>query len=201
MEGKRELKKEIVRQKIIESGLTCFLEFGFKNTTMNQIAQNSNVGVGTIYNYYESKEELLIICFQKYILKEINQVIEMLDERKIDLNQNMSDYMISCIDDIFKPVSIVPKEDMKIFIRGIIGLESCAFNYSELNKWIKLTEKTIIYNTFIGFNKKEELINLEELIDLIHNLIAINYQRYISSEMTYNEFLLKLKSQFEFVFK
>lgn len=47
------------KQLIIEAASKSFSLFGYKATTMDQIAKIANVGKGTIYNFFENKEELL----------------------------------------------------------------------------------------------------------------------------------------------
>lgn len=47
------------KAKIIEAAKKSFSLFGFKGTTVDQIAKIAGVGKGTIYLYFENKEELL----------------------------------------------------------------------------------------------------------------------------------------------
>jgi AcrR family transcriptional regulator len=56
----REQKKEL----IIDAALHLFAEKGYHNTSINKIALNAKVSKGLMYNYFESKEDLL-----KQILK------------------------------------------------------------------------------------------------------------------------------------
>lgn len=47
------------RQKIIDAAAHSFSIFGYKATTMDQVARMATVGKGTIYTFFKSKEELL----------------------------------------------------------------------------------------------------------------------------------------------
>ncbi|MGZ0084689.1 TetR/AcrR family transcriptional regulator [Geobacillus sp. C56-T2] len=47
------------RRQIISAAAQSFSAFGYKATTMEQIARLANVGKGTIYTFFKSKEELL----------------------------------------------------------------------------------------------------------------------------------------------
>ncbi|AMX84450.1 TetR family transcriptional regulator [Geobacillus subterraneus] len=47
------------KRQIIEAASQSFAAFGYKATTMEQIAKLANVGKGTIYTFFKSKEELL----------------------------------------------------------------------------------------------------------------------------------------------
>lgn len=47
------------RQEILEAASKSFSLFGYKSTTMDQVAKIANVGKGTIYTFFSNKEELL----------------------------------------------------------------------------------------------------------------------------------------------
>lgn len=46
------------KQEIIEAASKSFSLFGYKATTMDQVAKLANVGKGTIYTFFKNKEEL-----------------------------------------------------------------------------------------------------------------------------------------------
>ncbi|MFO1445473.1 TetR/AcrR family transcriptional regulator [Bacillus sp. Bva_UNVM-123] len=46
------------KQQIIEAATKSFSLFGYKATTMDQVAKIANVGKGTIYTFFKNKEEL-----------------------------------------------------------------------------------------------------------------------------------------------
>ena len=43
---------------ILEAATKSFSLFGYKATTMDQVAKLANVGKGTIYTFFKTKEEL-----------------------------------------------------------------------------------------------------------------------------------------------
>ncbi|MFX1503742.1 MAG: TetR/AcrR family transcriptional regulator, partial [Promethearchaeota archaeon] len=57
---RREREKEQRRVDIIDVAEKLFFSKGFENTTMKQIANKAELGKGTLYNYYNSKDELYI---------------------------------------------------------------------------------------------------------------------------------------------
>ncbi|MFX1387409.1 MAG: TetR/AcrR family transcriptional regulator [Promethearchaeota archaeon] len=57
---RREREKDQRRNVIIDAAEKLFLSKGFENTTMKQIANKAELGKGTLYNYYNSKDELFI---------------------------------------------------------------------------------------------------------------------------------------------
>ncbi|MGC4377860.1 TetR/AcrR family transcriptional regulator [Fictibacillus sp. Mic-4] len=61
------------RQNIIEAASKSFTLFGYKATTMEQVAKIANVGKGTIYTFFETKEELFKEIV-KDLIKQIREV-------------------------------------------------------------------------------------------------------------------------------
>ena len=55
---RREREKNKHKEEILEAALRLFSEKGFHNVSMQEIADKSEFGVGTIYNFFESKESL-----------------------------------------------------------------------------------------------------------------------------------------------
>lgn len=51
--------KEEARKRIMEVGVQVFAEKGYHQTTMEDVAKELNVSKGTLYLYFNSKEELL----------------------------------------------------------------------------------------------------------------------------------------------
>jgi AcrR family transcriptional regulator len=57
------------KQQIIEAATKSFSLFGYKATTMEQIAKLANVGKGTIYTFFKNKEDLLDAIISSLILE------------------------------------------------------------------------------------------------------------------------------------
>ena len=55
------------RKEIFDATVHLFLEKGFKETSMRQIAETVGVGKSTLYDYYKTKDEILISYFEDAI--------------------------------------------------------------------------------------------------------------------------------------
>ncbi len=55
------------RRLIMDAGLQLFSEKGFANTSISQIASKAKISKGLIYNYFESKDALLMNILQEGI--------------------------------------------------------------------------------------------------------------------------------------
>lgn len=69
--GLRERKKLIRLQRIVAAARDLFINKGFSNTTIQDIAAEVGVGLGTLYLYAKSKEDLLVMVFKDDILRMI----------------------------------------------------------------------------------------------------------------------------------
>ena len=62
----RENERDARRTLIMDAACRLFAEKDFKQVTVREIAKQARVGVGTIYNYYTSLDELFFDIFQKH---------------------------------------------------------------------------------------------------------------------------------------
>jgi AcrR family transcriptional regulator len=62
------VNKEEYRKKIIKTAGQIFSRYGFKKTTMEEIARALKIGKSSIYYYYQSKEDI----FEAVVLNEAN---------------------------------------------------------------------------------------------------------------------------------
>ena len=59
------MKKPDKRSDIIQAALNLIVEHGFHGTSMAMVAEKADVGAGTIYHYFESKEALIKELYQE----------------------------------------------------------------------------------------------------------------------------------------
>ena len=57
--GRLERRKARTRAAILEAGSALFKRHGYEDTAIQQIAERADVGVGTLYGYFDSKEAIL----------------------------------------------------------------------------------------------------------------------------------------------
>ncbi|MEG2377253.1 MAG: TetR/AcrR family transcriptional regulator [Clostridia bacterium] len=65
-----QIQKDTVRSKIVSSARGEFLNFGYENSSMRNIAANAGITVGNIYSYFASKEDL----FDTIVLGTVKQI-------------------------------------------------------------------------------------------------------------------------------
>ena len=69
-ETRTERRKRITREKLLNSALDLMAQKGYEGVTVNEITEAADVGFGSFYNYFESKEaiytELLDTLFEAF---------------------------------------------------------------------------------------------------------------------------------------
>ncbi|WP_131741697.1 TetR/AcrR family transcriptional regulator [Actinomadura roseirufa] len=70
-EGLRERKKRRTRRHITEVAAGLFVEHGFDHVTIAEVAAAADVSVNTVYNYFETKEDLVLPLHQEQRLADI----------------------------------------------------------------------------------------------------------------------------------
>jgi AcrR family transcriptional regulator len=63
--GKRAQIADLRRQQILDAAEACFRQRGFHNASMAEIAKSFGMSAGHIYNYFESKEEIIAGIVQR----------------------------------------------------------------------------------------------------------------------------------------
>lgn len=66
--GLRERKKQRTRQAIVEVGTRLFVEQGYQQTTLVQIAEEVEVAPSTFFNYFPTKVDL-VFCFYDAVIE------------------------------------------------------------------------------------------------------------------------------------
>ncbi len=72
--GRREQKKMLSRQAILDAAVQEFGHRGFRETSIANIMNAADLGVGTFYNYFESKEEILV-CLLGRLVDQVDRAV------------------------------------------------------------------------------------------------------------------------------
>lgn len=74
------------RLEILEAAMTLFSKKGFERTTVDEIASCANVGKGTVYLYFDNKEEIFWAIIEKGLL-ELEELLTDIITRSQDFQQ------------------------------------------------------------------------------------------------------------------
>ncbi len=89
---------EYKKTRILETSGKLFMTYGFKRVSMEEIARNAGVGKGTVYQLFESKQDLMLSTID-YISEQIGGTINSI------MNDN----------------GIPPIEKLRLFIKTVSG--------------------------------------------------------------------------------
>lgn len=89
--GLRNRKKLQARQTILNVAAEQFKRHGFANTSIADIMQAANLGVGTFYNYFGSKEEVLLT-----LAKNLRENVEAEISLAGEVNQSSAELLERC---------------------------------------------------------------------------------------------------------
>ena len=87
-------KKDLNREAILEIAQEIFSRFGYKKTTLDDIANAVRKGKSSLYYYFNSKEDL----FQAVIIKEVDilkQALEKVVFRSLDPEEKLREYILT----------------------------------------------------------------------------------------------------------
>lgn len=85
------------KQLIIEAATKSFSLFGYKATTMDQVAKMANVGKGTIYTFFKNKEELFNDIMMSLLQDMKQSAVESIDP-KLSFKDNVHQALYSMLE-------------------------------------------------------------------------------------------------------
>ncbi len=69
--GRNERRKARTRSSLLDAARTLFAERGFEHTTIADITDGADLGVGSFYNHFDSKEELLAALLEQALSEQL----------------------------------------------------------------------------------------------------------------------------------
>lgn len=127
-----------MEQQIRQSAERLFLHYGFRKTSVDQIAREAGIGKGTIYNYFRNKEELFARCAEHW-------------------REAAEDYLKqNCDPNLPLPERWIQRITLRLqFIRRMIGVSLVT----------ETTMKELVEATFLLSNQQEQM--LTEILNMV----------------------------------
>lgn len=163
---------ENLKEKYIETGKQILMSEGYKALTLRMVAKKCDVALGTIYNYFKNKDELVANIM-------INDWLKLLNETKTNCEQIENPIegiriiyeMIRKFSDIYSFIwkesrKIVPQDKHIMLVSQTSKLVSIVLNNNDMQLSGFIAELLINY----GIKEIDEYKNIEKYIDkLIRN--------------------------------
>ncbi len=103
------------RLQIMDAAFSVFSRKGFERATIPEIAEAAGISVGTIYNYYQNKRDLLVSMVGSYVMTERvaallkgtpsedeTLFLSSIIESRLDISSSNADKLISLIGEIYR---------------------------------------------------------------------------------------------------
>lgn len=128
---------------ILEVAENVFLNYGYNETNIQKISQEAQVGYGTVYNYFGTKEDVLIQIVNSIIdqLKDVIYIIYSPKNKK-----EVYDIVLKQISDALK-IAEDYRGILRVFLEGMGQSQKISDYWSKLiNKYIQRAEDDITYS-------------------------------------------------------
>ena len=114
----REQKKQKAQDNILQNAGNLFLAKGYARTTLEEIAARAEIGVGTLYNYYDSKAEV----FLAIMADKLDFTVEEFDGLIGDAETDVVDLILKFIREASKPFLLISNEMWQELISAALGV-------------------------------------------------------------------------------
>lgn len=116
--GLREQKKQKAQDSILQNAGNLFLTKGYAGTTLEEIAARAEIGVGTLYNYYDSKAEV----FLAVMADKMDFSVEEIDGLLGDAETDVVDLILKFVREASKPFLLISNEMWQELISAALGV-------------------------------------------------------------------------------
>lgn len=126
MEGLRERKKRIKKERILAAAIGHFTRHGFEQTSIDSITRSAGVAKGTFYNFFEQKEDVLLYFLDKEIAQSRQEIQRTIHTRK-NIVEQLELLIVTYLKNIFKS-----REFSKVLVRERVCRIGTGENRNEL---------------------------------------------------------------------
>jgi AcrR family transcriptional regulator len=90
--SRRDRKKSAIRAKIIATAIELFSKHGIASVTVEQIAEAADIGKGTIYNYFDTKEAV-VVAFMVDLERKVQARVPRIAKSRSNLASILTEYI------------------------------------------------------------------------------------------------------------
>jgi AcrR family transcriptional regulator len=85
-------EKELRRKSILKAGVKLFKKVGYRNTSMDMVAEEAQLSKGTLYLYFKNKDDLYANCILEDGLKFLNSIFEEAENKSSTVEETIIAY-------------------------------------------------------------------------------------------------------------
>ena len=132
-------KKSKSKNKIIRTSFALFLEKGYKDVTIINIMEATNLSKGAIYHYFKSKEEIYFATLETYYFNMLRteEYQESTGDFKTDVTR-----LYTFAADLFDNIENITEEGLDYPIRNFFSFQL----ESEKNEWVRINIQEAVHD-------------------------------------------------------
>lgn len=195
------MDEEETREKILETTRILFREKGYHETTMNDIVQKSETSKGTIYYYFDNKQELFETMINEIASRHFNEIEEVIEDDALTVKEKIRHMLSITIKNLMKNSEILSlnfaelKQSDKKFEKKIWQWHQKAFkNVNQVIQkgietgFLKDKNSRLMTHSFMGLASSFVPAIIESDYDLKHNeLVDFSCELYLEGVKAEND--------------
>ena len=177
------------REKILNAAISLFSSIGYFSTSVSKIAQKAGVSKGLLYNYFESKDHLLMAIVEKTMTL-LDDVFK-IEKKDLTPNEELSIIME-------KTFNLI--ENHKGYLRMLIPLSMQIQEFDFINDMIYKKYDEYVKKTEIIFEKLNYQNPEDEARLLLATLDGLMYQYLVLGDnLPYDKIKESIKNKYKIV--
>lgn len=179
---RKERERIFRRKEIMEAAVKFFADKGYNSTTLEEIAGTAEFGKGTLYNYFQGKEEIY-----KAIVDDVIENLERIVKEADSNSKSFEEFVERYTKDLFN-YCLLNQYSFILFVREIARLdrdyqninhEALVEKYSGVREtFVKRIEQGIKSKEIKEFNSSQLVILYDHMVfPYIHHLIVCPYHK------------------------
>jgi AcrR family transcriptional regulator len=195
MMGLREKKKREARARILKAAEAIFVKEGYSKATTARIAREAEVGEGTIYNYFDSKSDILIAIFQRTFEEELTMGAVV-----IDPNQSAETIFHEHLSAILVKFKVLNKEWMREIFAILLKGSSQKLQKGLFDLDNQMMDGVLqILKALQEAEMIKQDIDLEAVKEILYAVLMTYFVEFTIEEIDYETFCDKIQTQYKLI--
>ncbi len=192
--GLREIKKERARRAILKEAREMFFSKGFDGTTIESIAEEAEVAVGTVYNYFESKSAIILAITADDTSEALNENFH------ISETCTVIEIVKQYADTFMKSLSMYPKRLVRELMRETWSNKPISNNLIKQGQTLMTGLKSLL-RELIDSRRLKSGTDIEHTSMVIYGIVSTALMWYAADENRTSEQLMEsLEKMLEVLF-
>lgn len=194
----REQQKSAYRQRILDAAQRIFLSHGYHDATTRQIAKEAGVGVGTVFNHFPTKSDILFAVYASLLTGEYQPIAFQSDD-----TLSVYDHIEYFFQQYLDRTRHVSKEWLRVLYAAIYRPPTTG---EPLYSSMLLIDQTIIqdFAAYLRQMRDHQLIHdatdIDAAVEIIYAVLMQNYSAYaLLEDLAFEQFRDQLRRQLDYL--